>query len=380
MLTSGRTGDDKQSLRLAEALGEPFVEKTIVFGRRAATWRLVLGPGLDTIDRERSSRLEAPWPDLVISTGWRQVPVVRWIRWQSGGRTKLVQMNRPPGPKHFDLVLSPPQFEVPARPNIVRLDWPLQPPPETERLEAAAAEWKARLDPLPHPWTVLLLGGSSHPFRLEEKDAERLFEGALARAQAAGGSLLISTSRRTPAAAVRVFERATREAGGGPRSEVANTPIYLYAWSAHATENPYLAFLAGGDEFVVTPDSISMLVEVARLGKPLAIAPHTRVRSVEKTLRANAKRLLHGRPESPRTGLGETISDLASALGLKFGRDLASVSRKMIVEGWADAFPHFGGRPGETLPDADFDRIVERTRALLPNGHGTPAEDEATGA
>ncbi len=358
VLTSGRTGDDKQSLRLATALGEPFEEKKIVFNERAATWRLMLGAGLDTVDLASSSRLEAPWPDMVISTGWRQVPVVRWVRWKSGERTRLVQMNRPPGPRHFDLVLSPPQYEVPARPNIVRLDWPLQPPPEADVLERAARAWEGRLASLPRPWTVLLLGGSSHPFKLGPDDARTLFDGAHERATNAGGSLLISTSRRTPAAALDVFERASDEAG---------ERVLLYTWSADATDNPYHAFLAGGDEFVVTPDSISMLVEVARLGRPLAIAPHTRVRSFAKDVRAAAKRLFHGAPESPRTGIGESISDLASSLGLKFGRDLASVSRKMIERGWAADFPAFGGREGEVLPDDDFARIVERARALLPS-------------
>lgn len=357
VLTSGRTGDDKQSLRLATALGEPFEEKKIVFNERAATWRLMLGPGLYAVDLARSSALEAPWPDMVISTGWRQVPVVRWVRRQSGGRTRLVQMNRPPGPRHFDLVLSPPQYEVPARPNIVRLDWPLQPPPEPETLARAAAEWEPRLRALPRPWTVLLLGGSSHPFQLGPDDARTLFDGALARVSNAGGSLLISTSRRTPAPALDALRQACADAG---------ERVFLYTWSAEATENPYLAFLAGGHEFVVTPDSISMLVEVARLGRPLAIAPHTRVRSLDKDLRAAAKRLLHGSPEKPRTGLGESISDLASALGLKFGRDLASVSRKMIERGWAADFPAFGGREGEALPDDDFAKIVERARSLLP--------------
>ncbi|MEM9176228.1 MAG: ELM1/GtrOC1 family putative glycosyltransferase [Myxococcota bacterium] len=356
VLTSGRTGDDKQSLRLATALGEAFEEKKIVFNDRAATWRLMLGPGLDTVDLGRSSSLEAPWPDMVISTGWRQVPVVRWVRWKSDGRTRLVQMNRPPGPRHFDLVLSPPQYEVPARANIVRLDWPLQPPPDVETLARASRDWAERLSPLPHPWTVLLLGGSSHPFQLGPDDARRLFEGALERARAAGGALLISTSRRTPPAALDVLTRASAEAG---------ERVFLYTWRADATENPYLAFLADGDEFVVTPDSISMLVEVARLGRPLAIAPHTRIGSFEKDFRAGLKRLLHGAPESPRTGIGESLSDLASAMGLKFGRDLASVSRKMIERGWAADFPDFGGRAGEALPDDDFGRIVERARALL---------------
>ncbi len=359
VLTSGRTGDDKQSLRLAEALGVPFEEKQIVFNARAATWRLMLGPSLASVDPGRSTPLVPPWPEMVISTGWRQVPVVRWVRAQAGGRVRLVQMNRPPGPKHFDLVLAPPQYEVPMRPNIVRLDWPLQLPPEPDRLETAAAEWHERLGALPHPWTVLLLGGASYPFHLDPATADRLVAGALERVRAAGGSLLVSTSRRTPATAVARVLEAAEEA----RKE--GTPVFVYAWAPDATENPYLAFLAGGDEFVVTPDSVSMLVEVARLGRPLAIAPHDRYRSTAKDLRAALKRWLHGRPDRPRGPVGEWVSDVASLLGLKFGRDLASVSRRLVALGRAGEFPAFGGLDGTPLPDDDFPRIVARARALL---------------
>jgi len=364
VLTSGRTGDDKQSLRLAEALGLPFEEKKIVFNDRARSWRLMLSPSLDSIDQAASSPLDAPWPDMIISSGWRQVPIVRFLKDQNGGRTRLVQMNRPPGPKHFDLVLSPPQFEVPERPNIVRLDWPLQLPPAPEHLVEAATEWKTKLDAYPHPWTVLLLGGNSYPFRIDEAAAKSLFEGARARAEAAGGSLLISTSRRTPNEVVEVFRTASRE---------TTAPVLLYSWTEGSTENPYLAFLAGGDEFVITPDSISMLVEVARLGLPVAIAPHSQYRSLAKSARITAKRWLHGHPNHLRTGLGESVSNIASLLGLKYGRDLASVSRKMIDEGWAADFPEFGGRPGERLPDEDFDRLAERARRLLDDEGNAPA-------
>jgi hypothetical protein len=46
----------------------------------------------------------------------------------------------------------------------------------------------------------------------------------------------------------------------------------LYAWGAPGAENPYPGLLALGDSFTVTADSLSMLIEVARLGKPLTIA------------------------------------------------------------------------------------------------------------
>ena len=48
------------------------------------------------------------------------------------------------------------------------------------------------------------------------------------------------------------------------------TGARLYRWDAGG-DNPYHALLGLADRFVVTGDSISMMVEVARLGKPLAI-------------------------------------------------------------------------------------------------------------
>ena len=356
VLTSGRTGDDKQSLRLAAALGVPFEEKQIAFDQRAAAWRVMLGASLRSIDASRSSPLEAPWPDLVISTGWRQVPVVRWIKAQSSGRTRLVQLNRPPGPKHFDLILSPPQFSVPLRDNVMRLAWPLQLPPSPELLEVARKAWSDRLDRLPRPWTVVLLGGASHPFDLDRRAAERLFEGVLDRATAQGGSLLISTSRRTPAPAIEVARRAASFMG---------ERAFLYEWHPDATDNPYIAFLAGGDEFVITPDSVSMLVEVARLGRPIAIAPYSLSHSLAKSARAISKRLFHGPVDRPQSWIRALSSDLASFLGLKYVRDLGGVSRRMVEGGWAADFPDFAGGAATPLADDDFERAASRVRELL---------------
>ncbi len=356
VLTSGRTGDDKQSLRLATALGTPFEEKKIVFNDRAAAWRIMLGPSLTSVDRVQSSEFNEPWPDIVISTGWRQVPVVRWIKQQSGGRTRLVQMNRPPGPKHFDLILSPPQYHVPIRENVLRMDWPLQLPPSADALERARTEWKERLDPYPHPWTVVLLGGESYPFAFDHDAAKTLFDGVLERTRTCGGSLLISTSRRTPTPALEVVREAARSAGDG---------AFLYEWQPSPADNPYVALLAGGDEFVITPDSISMLVEVARLGRPIAIAPQPRIRSYSKRIRNGLKSLFHGQLNRPQSAAGEFMSDIASLLGLKYVRKLESVSLKMVEQGWAGDFPAFSGGGGEPLPDEDFGRATERARAFL---------------
>ena len=61
------------------------------------------------------------------------------------------------------------------------------------------------------------------------------------------------------------------------------------AGSPKPAENPYLALLGLADRFVVTSDSVTMMVEVARLGRPLAIfelplvrRPHAGARSLSR--------------------------------------------------------------------------------------------------
>ena len=76
---------------------------------------------------------------------------------------------------------------------------------------------------------------------------------------AAGGTPYLTTSRRTPARSIEAL-RARLPASAR-----------LFRWTPDAADNPYLGLLGLADGFVVTGDSISMLVEIAACEKPLAI-------------------------------------------------------------------------------------------------------------
>jgi hypothetical protein len=82
----------------------------------------------------------------------------------------------------------------------------------------------------------------------------------LQKGPAAKGCIHVVTSRRTPAAAADAAEARLR-----PQDR-------MFRWGTAGAENPYLGLLAHGDAFVVTADSLSMIIEVARLGKPVIIA------------------------------------------------------------------------------------------------------------
>ncbi len=72
-----------------------------------------------------------------------------------------------------------------------------------------------------------------------------------------GAGLMITASRRTPAALIDAIDAATRDA---PRIVFRGTG-----------DNPYAHFLAHADAFIVTADSVNMAGEAAATGKPIYV-------------------------------------------------------------------------------------------------------------
>lgn len=251
VLQGAHAGDNAQARALARLLGTEFTLKQLFFTHFRHVPNVFLRSNLASVDRPKSSPLEPPYPDLVIAVGRRSVPVALWIKKQSGGRTRLVQMGRPRAPSAwFDLLITTPQYGLPSAPNVLELPLPLtteRPVPEDE-----LALWRSRFADLPRPWTGVLVGGSRFPAVIGEKGAERLAK----TVSAMPGSALISTSPRTAPAEIEALAKGL------------TGPHYLHRWS-RGGENPHLAILALADRFIVTSDSISMLAEAWRSSEPV---------------------------------------------------------------------------------------------------------------
>ncbi len=257
LLLGKGVGGNRQMRTLAEALGWPFEEKQLAFNALQRMPTMLLGASVRTVDRRRSTPLSPPWPDLVIAASRRSAPVALWIRRQSGGRTRLVHLLHAQAPLHwFDLLVTLPQYRLPRLPNVMHAAAPLL-RLDAAVLAAAGATWAPRLAALPQPRTALLVGGDSSSYAFDATTAARLARTASAHAQRTGGSLLVSTSARTSAAATAAL--------------AANfaCPANVYRWRRDDPENPYLAYLALGDDFIVTVDSASLLAEACAVGRPV---------------------------------------------------------------------------------------------------------------
>jgi mitochondrial fission protein ELM1 len=365
-LQSEKMGDNAQVLPILEALGLPWTAKRLFVQPQ---WRLGKPPfeiHLDHLDLARSDPLAPPWPDLVITSGRRMAMAALWIQEQSGGRTKLVYVGRPRRwIERFDLVVGAAQYRLPEAANVLQLDLPLM-RPDRQAVEAAGQVWRSRLADLPRPLIAVLVGGQTKPFRLDAKVALDLIAAAQSEAARRGGSLYFTTSRRTRP---EVAEAIEQNLPAGAR---------LFRWQPDSKreDNPYLGLLALADAFIVTGDSASMMVEVARLRRPLAIFPLP----VEATLPRRAYmlmgKLFHSTPRHqhrwwarPLRAIGNFLYD---TVGLPYSRDLTMLHDTLIHRGMAV-------RIGQPLPDRvgavedELETAASRVRRLLVSAEASPA-------
>ena len=259
VLLGPKVGDNAQLLALAEALGWPFETRRLAFRDTEVVSNVLLGPNLLGLRRVQSDPLTPPWPDLILTAGRRNEPVARWIRREAGGRTRLVHVGRPWARlDRFDLIITTPQYFLPTAPNVLHLEAPLH-RMTAARLEAGRREWAPRLAHLPSPRVAAFLGGHSGPFSFD-REAGALMGWHVERlATECQGSILATTSARTPPPAADAFEAQLKR------------PHEVYRFAASQSDNPYVGFLALADLIVVTGDSMSMLVEAVASGRPVLV-------------------------------------------------------------------------------------------------------------
>ncbi|MEE8342440.1 MAG: mitochondrial fission ELM1 family protein [Gammaproteobacteria bacterium] len=352
-----RAGENSQILALGEALGWPFEIKKIRHRRWEFVTSLACGTGLKGIVKGKSSPLEPPWPDLVISAGLLNEPVCRWIRKQANGKVRLVHIGRPwTKPQHFDVVVTTPQYRLPEHPKVLQNTMPLHRVTQ-DRLAAAAADWSSRFIHLPRPWIAVVMGGNSGPYTLGPKAGRRLGREAGLLAARAGGSLLVTTSSRTPPSAL-VALQSTLE-----------VPAYVYPWAPDATENPYYAYLALADSLVVTGDSMAMLAEACATCKPVSIFDLGDGPDSMKLLSRGRRSRLSG-VNWRRAGLDFRVGGFLywqmMRLGLRrLTRDLGSIHQRLIASGRAVWLGEEFSTGKDMLPPDDLERAVGRVKTLF---------------
>jgi len=369
VLADDRPGNTTQALGLAEALGWPFELKRLKPGLWSRLHNRWLGASARGIDPAHSDPLEPPWPDLVIAAGRRTAPVALWLREQSLGATRLVQLGRKGADQAalFDLAVTPTYCRLFPHPHRLEVHGPLH-RVSPERIAEARARWEPRLAGLPTPRIALLVGGSSGQYRLDAATSRQLGERVARLAREAGGSVLASTSRRTSLAAGEALAGA-----------LATVPGLLYR-PGDPGENPYLGLLAWADRLVVTGDSESALMEATSLGRPVLVYPLPERPSFRllRALREAVWRRATAQPAGPRgtgrpqQGLERLCARLIERGFVRPTRDLGRLHEDLVRRGAAQRFGEAqAALGGEPLREAPL--VARRVRRML----GYPATQDA---
>jgi mitochondrial fission protein ELM1 len=347
LVISDKGGDNSQLAMVSNALGLPVVTKTVLPKPQYVLGKPFFRPSVHHLDLERSDKLEAPWPDLILTIGRRPGMASLWIQKQSGFKSKIVLLGRPKRfHKRFSLIITPSQYQVPDDPCMINLKLPLF-NIDREAINREGEAWKDRLAELPRPITALMVGGKTDPFCFDAQTAMALMTAV--KQQTAEGTLYISTSRRTLPEVTEVI-RQQMPANGK-----------LFCWGDDSCDNPYRPLLSQADNFVVTGDSVSMMVEVAQMEKPLAIYALPNQRSIAARLKLAA------------TGYGalsfivKPLFSVLQATGLVgYTRDLTNIHRYLYQKKLAVPF-------GENLVESPAYQeenvlapISQRIKQLLP--------------
>ena len=284
VLADDRAGHANQALGVADALARDYQIKALRYNRVSLLPNLLLGAGFSHLTKEAREQLRQPWPDIVIAAGRRTAPVARAIKRRGDGRPFLVQCMWPEtGMDRFDLIAVPAHDSKPQRPNLIQtVGAPHRMTPA--RLGNAAKSWGVRIGGLPTPRLALLVGGNTRGHRFDAAAARVLAERVGQLHQALGGSLLVTTSRRTTPEARNTLYRTL-------------SPAHRFDWGQDERDNPYEAYLALSDAVVVTGDSTAMCTEACATGRPVYIdAPASATSAKHKALHTRLYELGFARP------------------------------------------------------------------------------------
>ncbi|MDQ1154249.1 mitochondrial fission ELM1 family protein [Brevundimonas sp. SORGH_AS_0993] len=275
VISDGRAGIENQALGLAEAVQRLTPAQIVV---KRIRWRPLFDRWPSALKTPAmldpaSAPLAPPWPDLWIAAGRATLPLSLRMSRLEGERPLVVQVQDPRWKtSRYDMVVAPAHdglsgdnvFEITGSPHRIT----------PRRIAEAAPAFAERIDALPRPRVAVLIGGRSRAFDLTEAHAAALADRIAQAVRTAGGSLMLTFSRRTPDAARAVLT-----------ARLSDLPGWI--WDG-AGDNPLFAFLHAADHILVTEDSANMAAEAASTGQPVHILPMVPLKPAGKFARLHA--------------------------------------------------------------------------------------------
>lgn len=262
VLVDNRIGTAKQAKSLAQILGLPFKIKKLQYSFLAKLPNFLKFRFLDLKAKSRA-QIKSGKPDVIISAGRRSAAVAVQLK-KIHPKVKIIQIMQGSVPSKFLDILILPQHDKKQNKKYshktIFIDGAIS-FLESDELVAERRYWQERFKDYKKPYVCLLIGGKSRHTKFTGVNAKKLMQLAINFAKKKDASLMISTSRRTPAKVVNIInEILVKE---------SHLTYYLYDPNHSNDVNPYKGFLAIADYILVTADSVSMCSEAIETHKPV---------------------------------------------------------------------------------------------------------------
>lgn len=254
-VTDGHAGNARQASALARALGAAVERDLVLHPGPLARWLAPRAwPGASHAFGGGFAGALATPPELAVGCGRQGALATRLLRARGAQAVQILDPRI--DPRHWDVVVAPEHDRLRGA-NVVTLLGSLH-PVDDAWLAQARADFAA-FDALPRPRTALLLGGPSAHARFDAHAACAWIDAVCSEVRAEGGSLLATTSRRTPSAVAAHLQQAARGLPG-------------IAWTGDADgANPYAGLLGFADRIACSADSVNMLSEACATTAPVQV-------------------------------------------------------------------------------------------------------------
>ena len=261
VLLDNRMGSVGQAKGIIQEIdGNKFdvIEKKLEYSRWAGLPNFVRGNSL--LGVRNKEIINGEFPDLIISTSRRTVPVALYLK-KRNKNTILTQLMFPGnyGINKFAKIFLPQHDEGKTKRN--NFYFTVGSPHRVceKFLQQHRDIWQKKFANLPKPLTAVIIGGAikGKPFALE--NAEKMAQEIKSLKQRIGGSILVTDSRRTGDEAEKLIMDILKD-----------IPSYSFLWGSK-DDNPLMGYYACADNFVVSGDSVSMCCEACGTGKPVFI-------------------------------------------------------------------------------------------------------------
>ncbi|MDR2781423.1 MAG: mitochondrial fission ELM1 family protein [Holosporaceae bacterium] len=270
-LEDGKVGSSKQAGSLARALDSAAVTKKIVYTPLIGIPNLIrpLWVGIDFKNSDNIVSVAAEEvPEVLVFAGRRSAGAALFLKKyflsKFGKKVKLIAILNPNyNFKHFDLVILPMHDVASGKGktggNVMYINGSLcnaiLPP-----LDSVEDYWNNELNGSEEPFFSLMVGGDTKNSRIDPVKFGIILEKISGYVIGRNGTLLVSTSRRTSFACLEEIKEHLR------------CHHHLYEWSVDShIPNPYYLFIKRSSMVFLTGDSISMVSEVATIGKPIYV-------------------------------------------------------------------------------------------------------------